>query len=242
MPVACRLRRVAGVLCAAIGVVAISTAPARAGPPRVRKALRPPPLAPAYRLGSAARPFGWSTAIGDLNADGRPDYAIADRLFHRPSGFAYSLELVIAGVGSRSVTFDAPNDALTVSLRDVDHDRDLDVVVTAVLSRAVVAVWLNDGAGRFHRAPAQALPDASASDAAALTSAHRSDLVAAESVSSRIAHALIAVGRVFGTHHPPSAIARITPFQIAGVRIARLRPRAPPRSYRSAPVSVSQST
>jgi hypothetical protein len=32
---------------------------------------------------------------------------------------------------------------------DVDHDNDLDVVVSAVLSREVVGIWLNDGGGRF---------------------------------------------------------------------------------------------
>lgn len=107
---------------------------------------------PPYRLGTAARPFAWATAIGDLNADGRPDYAIADRVGGISGGFAYSLEVWIAGVGSQSVSFDAADPALAVSLLDVDHDRNLDVVVSAPMSRTVVRVWLNDGHGRFHEA------------------------------------------------------------------------------------------
>ena len=229
---ACRLGR-SVVVCAAIALCGSTSVPVRAEradasatSPRIR------PVPPAFRLGTAARPFGWSTAIGDLNADGRPDYAIADRLFRRPSGFAYSLQFVIAGVGSRSVTFDAPGDALTVSLRDVDHDRDLDVVVTNVVSLADVGVWLNDGAGRFHRSQVRAATDASAANAAALTSERRSDAAAAESVSRRIPHSSIVVGTVFGNHPPAIPIARLNSIRIADVRFDRLRPRAPPISLR----------
>jgi hypothetical protein len=107
----------------------------------------------AYRLGTAGRPFVWSTAVGDLNADGRADYAVADRVGRRASGAEFLVEFSISGIGSRSVRFDAPDEALAVSLRDVDHDHDLDLVVTALVSRAVVGVWLNDGHGHFQPAP-----------------------------------------------------------------------------------------
>src|SRR5262245_14723863 len=96
--------------------------------------------AAGFRLGTAARPFSWSTAIGDLNADGRPDFAIADRVGRRPTGFAYAIELSIAGGQSSSVAFDSDQDALSISLRDVDHDRDLDVVITGALSRSIVGI------------------------------------------------------------------------------------------------------
>src|SRR5262245_14500439 len=69
-----------------------------------------------FRLGTAGRPFAWSSAIGDLNADGRPDFAIADRVGRRAAGFKYAIQLTIAGGGSQSVDFDSDQDSLSVTL------------------------------------------------------------------------------------------------------------------------------
>jgi len=231
MPAACRLRRLVRLAAAVIAIAAGSAVQVRAEPARVGDGVaRDPRRAMTYRLGTAARPFGWSTAIGDLNADGDPDYAIADRLFRRPSGFAYSLELVIGGVGSRSLVFDAPGDALTVSLRDVDHDRDLDIVVTTVVSRAIVGVWLNDGVGRFHRAAAQALPDASEPAAGSTATDRRSDAGIAESILPRPGDALISVLAWSAARRPASSVAAGDASRNRSVRPAGLRPRAPPIS------------
>jgi VCBS repeat protein len=108
-----------------------------------------PGTAALFRLGTAGRPFAWSTAIGDLNGDGTPDYAVADRIGHDLAGFQYSVDLSISGAGSQHVTFSSPDAALSIALRDVDHDQDLDVVVSTVLSPGVVRIWLNDGTGAF---------------------------------------------------------------------------------------------
>ncbi len=115
---------------------------------------------PAFRLGNAARPLGWSTVVGDFNVDGRPDVAVADRLWRRPTGYAYRIQFSISGQQPDDVTFESTSDALTLRVSDVDADNDLDVIVSTVLSKETVGVWLNDGHGRFTTSNVRQLPAA----------------------------------------------------------------------------------
>jgi hypothetical protein len=112
----------------------------------------------SFRLGTAAAPFGWSTTVADLDRDGWPDVAIADRRGRQLGGFAYLIELHISNAGIQTFAFCSPHDALTVTARDVDGDRDLDLVVTPPLTRDVVGLWLNDGSGRFRSVELAASP------------------------------------------------------------------------------------
>src|SRR4051812_8081475 len=58
----------------------------------------PGPVATAsFRLGTAAKPFGWSTVIGDFNADGRPDVAVADRIGQRNGQYTYKIGFSVSG-------------------------------------------------------------------------------------------------------------------------------------------------
>jgi hypothetical protein len=129
---------------------------ATAGEPRAVAMVSPPPLAnlPAFRLGTAARWLGLATAVGDFDTDGTPDLAIADRVPHATGTSSFTIEFAVSGLESRTVAFESNQDALTVRVSDVDHDDDLDVVVSAALSREVVGVWLNDGSGGFEPAAA----------------------------------------------------------------------------------------
>jgi FG-GAP repeat len=183
---------------------------------------------PGFRLGTAARPFAWSTAVGDLNADGRPDFAIADRIGRRAAGFAYAIELTIAGGPSESVAFDSDQDSLTVTLRDVDRDRDLDVVVTATLSRSIVAVWLNDGTGRFRRAAPETLEASWRASSSALTDRPRPEITVDESIARSGPDGVSADDACADLPLPISTLATCGPFRTARASLSALRPRAPP--------------
>jgi hypothetical protein len=104
---------------------------------------------PAFRLGDAGKPFGWSTVIGDFNTDGQPDVAVADRIARRTRGYVYRLEFAVSGQAPHSVTFESTHDAITVSVADVDRDNDLDIIISTPLSGEMVGIWLNDGQGHF---------------------------------------------------------------------------------------------
>jgi hypothetical protein len=131
------------------------------GPSGLQSPAAPPILSThpaAFRLGTAARPFGWATGIADFNRDGLADAAVADRLPRVSAGYVYQLQFAVSGLAPRSVLFESPYSALTVNVRDVDHDDDLDVVISETLSREVTNVWLNDGRGRFTEATRTELP------------------------------------------------------------------------------------
>jgi hypothetical protein len=113
---------------------------------------------PAYRLGDAAKPFGWSTAIADFNADHEPDFAVADRTARWGGDYGYHIELSISGMEPDVLALQTDQGAVTVDAIDVDHDNDVDIVASAVLSHEVVGVWLNDGHGRFASADVNAFP------------------------------------------------------------------------------------
>ena len=145
----------------------LSATPSAAGSPAGRGAVSAAaadtPLAD-FRLGSAASPFGWSTVISDFNADGTPDLAVADRGVRHPGGFAYNLRLSVSGQSLRDIAFVSPHAAITVRAIDVDRDHDVDLVISAVPSGELVAIWLNDGRGQFTEGvagqfPAQWSPD-----------------------------------------------------------------------------------
>src|SRR5437762_7518683 len=113
-----------------------------------------------FRLGNAARPLGWSTAIADFNVDGSPDIAVADRVARSVAGYSYRIELSISGEQTDAVTFESATDAIQLRVSDVDADNDLDLVASAVLSKDIVGVWLNDGHGRFTSSDVRQLPAA----------------------------------------------------------------------------------
>jgi hypothetical protein len=140
---------------------------------------------PAFRLGTGAKPFGWSTVIADFDRDGRPDVAVADHVGRHDGAYAYRIEFLVAGRAPADVEFESTADAVTIRTVDVDHDDDLDIVVDRPLGGDTVGVWLNDGRGHFTAATSNQLPSAlQAADT--LTSSDRSpDAVTLGSTSRR---------------------------------------------------------
>jgi hypothetical protein len=221
------MRRVRVVVPLVTAVLLSAASAARAQAPCAAGTTRPPH---GFRLGTAARPFGWSTAIGDLNADGQPDIAITDRIGRLGDGFSYSLELTFAGLGTRWLTFDAPDAALAIALLDIDYDHDLDVVVSAPFSRAVVRVWLNDGQGGFHEAappPSNAVVGDERADSATPSPADAHAIVpsARRHHASNVGDACPAAAALAGTR---ASIGR--PLTARTQPPSPLRPRAPPHA------------
>jgi FG-GAP repeat len=150
--------------CAALCVLGVGrTSAPTAVFDQVTTSSQPPPTLtwadpPPFRLGTAAKPFGWSTAIADFDRDGRPDVAVADHLGRHDGAYAYRIEFLLAGRPSAAVVFESTADAVTIQTVDVDHDDDLDIVVGRALGGDAVGVWLNDGRGHFTAADSNALP------------------------------------------------------------------------------------
>lgn len=134
---------VAFLLSAALIVSAASAEPATISVVR-------PLWAAGYRAGSAGSVFGPATAIGDFDADGHPDFAIADRMANS-GGVDYRVEVRLSTGASQIIRFASSQRTLAVTAVDIDHDNDLDLVFTPVVGRRVVGVWLNDGTGHFAR-------------------------------------------------------------------------------------------
>jgi len=222
-------RRLLGLamLCATVALSG-RMSPAAGGTRLVALAPRVSPAAAGFRLGTAGRPFAWSTAVGDLNADGRPDVAVADRVGRGAGGFAYNVQLSMAGGGSQLVDFDSDQDALSVALRDVDHDRDLDVVVIGAVSRSIVGIWLNDGTGKFERATPSPLDSDWRASSSDLTGSDGAGSAVAELLPRTSAAGLASERATGDVRLPIFPLATCGAFRTARASLSALRPRAPP--------------
>jgi len=109
-----------------------------------------------------ASPVG-SFAIADFDGDARPDVATVERASSSLSD--YWLRLELSKSGPQSIRFLAPPEGLAIEARDVNGDHAIDLVLVTAFLRRPVAVFLNDGHGRFSKAEPAAFPDAFAAPA-----------------------------------------------------------------------------
>src|SRR5437016_5907936 len=80
--------------------------------------------AKAFRLGTAALPYGWSTAIADFDSDKKPDFAIANRIGTSARGYEYSLELELSLEARQVFRFQSSDPALSIAAFDLVNDHD----------------------------------------------------------------------------------------------------------------------
>src|SRR5579872_5355845 len=103
-------------------------------------------------------------AMADFDGDSQPDVAIT-KMEARGSGLVYLLELDLRTSHTTGSTarpglpaIASSKFGLHLTPRDVDGDHDLDIVVTMGIGRQPVAVWINDGQGRFAEGDLAAYP------------------------------------------------------------------------------------
>jgi hypothetical protein len=106
---------------------------------------RPEPLRTPESL------FDLTWAVADFDGDLQPDIASARLAHHDGRGFALE---VIVNLGPGGTSFHVRSSVADVELsaRDIDGDKDRDIIVLEARTKQPVGVWLNDGAGSFEEA------------------------------------------------------------------------------------------
>ncbi|MCU1334769.1 MAG: hypothetical protein JWO19_350 [Bryobacterales bacterium] len=94
------------------------------------------------------RVSGW--VLADLDGDQNVDLATASSGRHDDSGYAQEVRITLGAFQSTSFHFRSRGATVELSSRDVDGDRDGDLIVFEPLSGQPIGVWINDGAGSFH--------------------------------------------------------------------------------------------
>src|SRR5262249_12660533 len=154
---------------------------------------------------------------------------VADRISTDRGGYRYEIQFSVSGLESRSVAFESSHAALTVSVRDVDHNSTLDIVVSEAVSRQVTNVLLNDGRGRFR----PSAPPPAGNSAGARRVLDESDAVATGAIAvgddfGKLAIGLDACGRV--AQVPGERSLGLEPSSRSIAPSSSLASRAPPRN------------
>ncbi len=90
-------------------------------------------------------------AVADFDGDAAPDIAISRPDGASGAGYRYRIDVQLSRYPSSTFFIESADAALGLEItpRDVDGDRDLDLVITAGGSHRPIAIWLNDGEGGF---------------------------------------------------------------------------------------------
>jgi hypothetical protein len=103
---------------------------------------------------------GLPFAIADFDGDLRPDFASIQARQINSDNSDYAIQLRLSTAGPQSIQLVAPSGGLALEARDVNGDRAVDLLVFTLWRKQPVAIFLNDGHGRFSRAALSAFPGA----------------------------------------------------------------------------------
>lgn len=101
---------------------------------------------------------GLQFAIEDFDGDLRPDLASIQVGQGDFSHTDYWIQLQLSAGGRQSIRVIGPAGGLTIEARDVNGDHAIDLIVGTAWFRQPVAIFLNDGHGRFSRAEPTEFP------------------------------------------------------------------------------------
>jgi len=101
-----------------------------------------------------------SSGLGDFDGDSRTDIAYAKSRGLVNGVYHYQIQVLLSAQPHATFEVESGNNggSLHISARDVDGDRDLDLVITNGFNREPVGVWINDGHGMFTPGDATAYP------------------------------------------------------------------------------------
>lgn len=100
------------------------------------------------------QPAGASWTLGDFDGDGLADLLTSSIESLGPSGYGHRIQIRSgsgAAIGASFQIFGS-TPGLTLLARDIDGDRDLDLIVANSYSNRPIGVWINDGHGVFTQA------------------------------------------------------------------------------------------
>ena len=167
--------------------------------------------------------------IADLDGDGRPDLAVVRELSTNLQGSRYRIELHLTS-RSRPSSFSvaAETGGLHVAARDIDGDRDLDLIITGARSHRPVGVWINDSHGQFDPADPRAYPPSTWTEASnSVSHVPLRSLRPTAAQTGRSAVASLA-GSHAGSKPQPRWNASLADSIFSSPAVGRARPRAPP--------------
>jgi FG-GAP-like repeat len=108
-------------------------------------------LAGTYPLpANASETAAW--VLTDLDGDRAVDLASSDTGRRDGRGYVHNVNIYLTGFEATSFVVRGPSASIRLSFRDVDGDKDRDLIVLEPWSSRPVGLWLNDGDGHFQEA------------------------------------------------------------------------------------------